>query len=145
MSRNEHERQAKIVTAFTYTGLHALALLGAVLLWSLKAPFNIPKDFGPAIQWAILAPVLGVVIFTILHVADERRSHAARSDGGKDKRIWGLQARADAARAKTGDYASSSISRLSIHSALAVGVIAAVKGLDWAHLEYLQQECSDWR
>jgi nitrate reductase NapE component len=129
MSRNDSERIAKAVTALSYAALHVLALVGAYgLVPAFPAPFKIPDDLGLRQQWAILAPLCSLCIFGILHAVDQRRNQAQKRGAAPDRRIWGLESRAAASGADPGDYSSSSISRLSIHSALAAGVIWVVKG-----------------
>jgi len=130
MSRNDSEKIAKLTTAWSYAAFHGLALAGAYgLVPALPALFRVPDDLSLAKQWAVLAPLFSLGIFGILHEVDRRRSQAPKK-GEQDKRIWGLESRADASRADPGDYSSSSISRISIHSGLAAGAIWVILKLE---------------
>lgn len=129
MSRNDAERTAKALTAWSYVGIHVLALVGAYgLVPAVPAQFKALENLCLAKQWAILATLLSLCVFGILHAVDHRRNQAQQRGVTPDSRIWGLESRVTASGADPGDYSSSSISRLSIHSALAAGVIWAVKG-----------------
>jgi hypothetical protein len=75
-----------------------------------------PETLPVRYQLALFLPICSIVIFTVLHIAD-----------GSVPAVRGLKGRSDVDKPARKDFASSAISRLSIHSAVGVGVIGAVR------------------
>ncbi len=104
-------------TSIPFLAVHAYALL-AFADWAPLIPIdnNWLDLLGIPYQAALFLPLCSLVIFTILHRADQ---HFAG--------VRGLKGRSQRDHAAHREYAPSAISRLSIHSGLGIGVIAAAR------------------
>ena len=112
---SQHSAEAgwKWGTALSFVLIHTAALFYGVRNTPLVLiTWDWTSDLDVSHQMALLVPLLALFIFWRLHVNDE-----------KNAKIRGLRTRMKADGLDHSDYAASSISRLSIHSTLATGVI----------------------
>jgi hypothetical protein len=108
--RQDKEFGWKLGTAVAFLTAHGIAWwrYGQGSVFHFWIP---PEDLDIHHQIAFGMPVVSLVIYLVLHEAD------------KDPEVRGLRGRALAYGAEPGDYAPASITRLSLHSALAGGAI----------------------
>lgn len=118
-SHTATEMKWKWGTSILFLAAHAYALL-AFADWAPLIPIdnNWLESLGIPYQAALFLPLCSLVIFTILHLAD-------RNFAG----VRGLKGQSARDHAAHREYAPSAISRLSIHSGVGIGVIAAARSV----------------